>query len=1796
MAVANTAEQAPALAASLRRPLDAPALTSTSTGVPKDTATNVTTTAPAPRSRTLCFTRAVSVTDLTIETTVDAEFLATLPVDVQPAVTQLTSLGAEWAYKNAAGQVVVNYSFMNSVPTDYRNSGEAVGFSVFTEEQKAATRAALATWSDVANIVFVEVADNGSIRFGNTTSGPDVGWTYAPGAGKGGDVWINPGYYTNVHPKPGGYGFKTLVHEIGHAIGLDHAGDYNWDGTTLPGPTGPYDTRKYSIMSYYDDVTFAGIYGAGPALHDIAAIEAMYGANMSTRADDTVYTWSATTTFAPQAVWDAGGVDTFDLSNQTVCTTVNLNDGSFSSIGLTRSGTQAVDNVAIAYGASIENAIGGSGNDTLIGNGLANVLEGGAGNDSLAGGDGGDTYVFKAGWGFDIIDDGVGMSTLDFGTLDLSGAAFILEGDTLAISYGGSTVTVTNYVGHEAQYTATDAAGSFALVSRINDAPIVAANGLDGLDLVYGSVIAVKDLFTVTDAEGDIITQYRLRDTAGGNGMLFDTNRKTALTEGVWTTVSAADFANLFFKLPTTGAIDTIQVQAFDGKQWSTVTSQSVAPVAPPVSANDDSLAGAQYLGKLNGAFTLTHADSLSPTDTTDCYRFTVLTDGQIGLNVSNLVPTDAAADLYLYDGAGNFLQNSVLGGVSSQFITATLEAGDYYLAVRPGSGAESGLSYTIGIDQNDNSAPIVTAKSQDGLNRAAGGRIYLKDLFSVSDADSDAITQYRILDMSADSGSGSLANNGTAYAAGSWVTISAADWNSAYFQSPAAPGTETISVLAFDGKNWSTLPASQTIETVPNMAPVVTAKYSNYFMGAGPVLLHDLFNITDPDGSAITEYRFRSTNSTAGIVRANFGYEVVISFNGPWDETGWRTVKASSIGTPGEFDRFVFEAKAVDSTNTIEMQVFDGKDWSTVASQTITVLADNTLTGAKTLGTLGAAGLNATGSLDGDHDDRDCYSFTLSGTQVVDISLTGLSANADLRLFSLGSGDYKSVVADSVNPGSSDEHMTLTLAAGTYAVRVGGEATTYALSVTQSAAAPGNNAPVTLTAASPFDLWGGQQIKLSHLFAGRDEDEMLGNPRWVRVRDLTAGGAELDFSAVLPEYLRTTADGWTELPYWGLDLVNVINGSDGTADQFEMMTSDGTAWSAPTTLTVRNHGTLFSQAVAGAQNLGTLTTHRETWVADRVAPEDGMKYYKFNMSRNSKLSWFDVAKDMPAAFYVFDASGKCILDFDSTQVGSGGSQASYQLAAGDYYLGVQAWDMGTFFMVRMRDNSDPVITVKNTNALAANTWYSLASLIGIVDPDNDLSVSFTLKDELGKGYFIKDGVRLTDAQTNTIYGFDNLSKIYYVTGDSNATETILVTAGDSYNGWASQTMTFETSTSVAPPPNTAPVVTAQPLGGRDLTKNTKLFLKDLFSASDADGDNVVQYRIKDVSAAADTGFLARDYFFTANNVQYYSRTTTYASGSWITISAQDWGSIYYQSPGAAGTDTIVVEAFDGKEWSAVTASQTIVTTAPATSNSPPVVTVKSLSGVTTTIGSKVALTSLFSTTDPDGNSVTQYRVRVTSIGENYGAIVASNTLQAQGAWQLVSANDFRSLTYQQPEYLTANTIEVQAFDGTDWGAAASLTLNATVAAGAPVITAIGASSFASGGEVALSQLFSVTDDGTVSQFRIYSTNSGGHNFMLSSQGWGYPAGYWKEMTAQEFADATYSLVYGGTVTIWAQAFDGTNWGARTSKTFTVAAGAYGDAPESAAWADQTGLGFDASALLPVEPSPPQHSGLLAAA
>ena len=321
-------------------------------------------------------------------------------------------------------------------------STEMSGYMAMTPAMEAAAREAFTLWNDLIAVDLLEIDDwpsahmtfNYSSITDNSAYAEYIYWLVdnAPRSQykmADADVWLNNSVSTQNDDSDlylGSIAIETYLHEIGHALGLTHPGNYNVSANYEIDATHQQDTREYSLMSYFqagadgsgtDHIGTAGLsYAATPLLHDILAIQAIYGANMTTRTGDTTYGFNSTAghdayNFAINinpviAIWDAGGTDTINASGWSTNQTIDLNEGAFSSVGhLTR-------NVAIAYGVTIERAVGGSGDDQLVGNAASNVFWGRDGNDTISGGDGID--VAFGGAGADAIDGGNGEDFIRF--------------------------------------------------------------------------------------------------------------------------------------------------------------------------------------------------------------------------------------------------------------------------------------------------------------------------------------------------------------------------------------------------------------------------------------------------------------------------------------------------------------------------------------------------------------------------------------------------------------------------------------------------------------------------------------------------------------------------------------------------------------------------------------------------------------------------------------------------------------------------------------------------------------------------------------------------------------------------------------------------------------------------------------------------------------------------------------------------------------------------------------------------------------------------------------------------------------------------------------------------------------------------------------------------------------------------------------------------------------------------------------------------------------------------------------
>ena len=246
--------------------------------------------------------------------------------------------------------------------------------------------------------------------------------------------------------------FFNYIHEIGHALGLGHAGPYDSPFTYRVDSIFPGESWQATVMSSfsqtentYIDASFA--YPITPMIADIIAIQNLYGVPTDINAGDTVYgsqsnvggylgqffALASGEDYDPEVyrdeewitltLYDTGGIDTLDWRIDTFDQRIDLRPEGISDLG------GRVGNVVIARDTWIENVIAGSGNDRVIGNAVANRLAGSAGNDELWGRGGDD--VLEGNAGADRLEGGAGADRLDGGA------------GTDTVSYSGSDGAVT---------------------------------------------------------------------------------------------------------------------------------------------------------------------------------------------------------------------------------------------------------------------------------------------------------------------------------------------------------------------------------------------------------------------------------------------------------------------------------------------------------------------------------------------------------------------------------------------------------------------------------------------------------------------------------------------------------------------------------------------------------------------------------------------------------------------------------------------------------------------------------------------------------------------------------------------------------------------------------------------------------------------------------------------------------------------------------------------------------------------------------------------------------------------------------------------------------------------------------------------------------------------------------------------------------------------------------------------------------------------------------------------------------
>jgi Ca2+-binding RTX toxin-like protein len=358
--------------------------------------------------------------------------------DEGPRVTGNPETGYAYNPYGIEGKNVITYYFAKQgevfIDEDPTTPGttDTIVANGFADWEKAAYLQAMAAYSNVADIVYVEVPNRAQADFVfityNGTPGPGVsllGQMNPPDEENEGRSMFNAAdeRWTEEGLQPGGFSFVTLVHEMGHGHGLAHPHDNGGhsgimhgvepEGVAFDYTNGDFDLNQgiYTVMSYEDGwqkspygqaETTDGFGWQGSLMaFDVAAIQDKYGVNEDYHTGNDAYVIKDVN--APGTmylcIWDAGGIDSITYSGAANAN-IDLRPATlkyeYGGGGWVSYAYGIYGGYTIANGVTIENATSGSGNDTLIGNDVANYLDGGAGADTLTGLGGNDTIIVDA--------------------------------------------------------------------------------------------------------------------------------------------------------------------------------------------------------------------------------------------------------------------------------------------------------------------------------------------------------------------------------------------------------------------------------------------------------------------------------------------------------------------------------------------------------------------------------------------------------------------------------------------------------------------------------------------------------------------------------------------------------------------------------------------------------------------------------------------------------------------------------------------------------------------------------------------------------------------------------------------------------------------------------------------------------------------------------------------------------------------------------------------------------------------------------------------------------------------------------------------------------------------------------------------------------------------------------------------------------------------------------------------------------------------------------------------------------
>ena len=329
---------------------------------------------------------------------------------------------------------------------------------------------------------FIEVEEtqneSGTLRY-MFSDGPDNAYAYFPGASDNlrGSIHLRPtdasDWIIGRSEWTAGIGtqeYSILIHEILHALGLKHPGNY---APRTPGPflSPEEDNNSNTVMSYnyeWRTTKYNGSHALTAMPFDVRALQHLYGVGEH-NAEETIYRFTNVHHYKTddgqalghqsrrlkQVLWDSGGINTIDFSNLTtdesyrfdlqeggmLTTQAAFNGATYYDYALGNDGSYFLPRgpkyvtsqfgTAIAYNTTIHNLINSGGNDIIIANSADNIFSG---------------YEQGRSVGHDVISQGSLADAVELSNYSLDSIVTTIDENDLILNLGDDgSITLKDY-------------------------------------------------------------------------------------------------------------------------------------------------------------------------------------------------------------------------------------------------------------------------------------------------------------------------------------------------------------------------------------------------------------------------------------------------------------------------------------------------------------------------------------------------------------------------------------------------------------------------------------------------------------------------------------------------------------------------------------------------------------------------------------------------------------------------------------------------------------------------------------------------------------------------------------------------------------------------------------------------------------------------------------------------------------------------------------------------------------------------------------------------------------------------------------------------------------------------------------------------------------------------------------------------------------------------------------------------------------------------------------------------------